>query len=105
MLTARIAHADVTAEHPRIYVGAAQLPALRVDLPADPDFILMQEWMDRRILYQDAAPMLAGSYPTTIMTDAAFVAMMLPDDDAYANEARIYLSTIADFVPPSPPQG
>lgn len=99
MLAARIAHADVTTDHPRIYVGLGELPALRAELPVDPDFILMQEWMDRRIQYQDAAPMVAGSYPTIIMTDAAFVAMVLPDDDAYANEARIYLATLAGFVP------
>jgi len=99
LLTGGIARADVTTDHPRIYVGAGQLPALRAELPADPDFILMQEWMDRRIQYQDAGPMIEGNYPNTLMTDAAFVAMMLPDDDAYANEARLYLAALADFVP------
>lgn len=95
------AAADVRTEHPRIYWTPTERDALRTELPDDPAFILMQQWMDRRIDEQDAAPQLTGSYPNIILATAAFVAAILPDDTQYADEARSYLTTIS-AIPPNP---
>lgn len=95
LLSATTAHADVTTARPRIYLTPDRLPALRAELPTDPDFVLMEEWMGRRIENQDAEPMLTGTYPNIVMTEAAFVATMLPDSPQYTTEARIYLAALA----------
>lgn len=99
LLQASAAHAEVTTERPRIYLTLAAMPTLQAELPADPGFILMKEWMDRRIKYKDAAPMIAGNYPNVLMTEAAFVAAMLPAEPAYTAEARGYLLAIAAIAP------
>lgn len=93
------AAADVRTEHPRIYWTPPVLDTLRGELPDDPAFILMQEWIDRRIEQQDALPMLTGSYPNIIVATAAFVAAVLPEQTGYADEARAYLDTVAAIVP------
>ena len=99
LLAASSASADVRSEHPRIYLTAETVDSLKAELPGDPMFLRMQDWMDDNVAAPGVTASLAQAAAFNYMAGAAFVALMRPDEPAYADEARLWLLTLAQYQP------
>lgn len=99
LLGASSASADVKSEHPRIYLTTETVSSLQAELPDDPMFLRMQDWMDDNVAAPGVNPSLALAAAFNYMAGAAFVALMRPDEPAYTNEARLWLLTLAQYQP------